>query len=468
MKITKKDISWNYIGTITSLMVNILLLPVLLIFLDSEYLGLWYIFLSLGGIVNLFDFGFNPTFARNIAYSWSGADQLSKVGVDASNSNTPNIPLLKKVITTSKTMYIIISFIALCFLLSVGTIYIEYVSKNLDSHVYLTAWLIFSLAVFLNLLYGYYSSFLRGVGAIREINKATVISKSMQFFLSIVFLFLGFGIIGLAGAYLLFGLLFRLLSKKYFYEYDSIGDKIKNDNSIVHKNDVKSTFKLVWFNAWKDGLVSISTYMSNQASVLIISAFFSLSFTGIYSITIQVISSIVVISSSMYVSFQPFLQKNYVNRDYLKMKSVMSSVMIIYTMIFWIGIAGFILVGIPLFKFIQPNVTFDIKLLFVISIYLFLYNNHSLFASFMSNTNDLRYMKAFLLFSIISIIVSIFIVGVFRGSIYHLIYAQIFVQLLYNNWKWPRFVFKMLNSNFFDFYKCGIVNVTKYLKYNKK
>ena len=72
------DVSWNYIGIIMSMGSNFLLLPFLIRFIDSEMLGLWYVYLSIGGIVTLFDFGFNPTLARNVAYCWSGAKQLNE------------------------------------------------------------------------------------------------------------------------------------------------------------------------------------------------------------------------------------------------------------------------------------------------------------------------------------------------------------------------------------------------------
>lgn len=55
-----------------------ILLPVVLHFLPSDELGLWYVFLSIGTFVSLFDFGFTPQMARQITYSFSGALSLQK------------------------------------------------------------------------------------------------------------------------------------------------------------------------------------------------------------------------------------------------------------------------------------------------------------------------------------------------------------------------------------------------------
>lgn len=69
----KSDIVWNYLGIITSLGSQVILLPILIKFLEPDVLGLWYIFVSIGSLVLLFDFGFNPTIARTVSYCWSGA-----------------------------------------------------------------------------------------------------------------------------------------------------------------------------------------------------------------------------------------------------------------------------------------------------------------------------------------------------------------------------------------------------------
>ena len=54
INISKKDVVWNYVGTIFSMGMGYLLLPFLLIYFDDETLGIWYIFMSLANIANLF------------------------------------------------------------------------------------------------------------------------------------------------------------------------------------------------------------------------------------------------------------------------------------------------------------------------------------------------------------------------------------------------------------------------------
>ena len=72
ISITKKDIVWNYLGTVLNLSMNVLILPFVLRLLTVQELGLWYVFGSVAALVQLMDFGFAPAIMRNISYAWSG------------------------------------------------------------------------------------------------------------------------------------------------------------------------------------------------------------------------------------------------------------------------------------------------------------------------------------------------------------------------------------------------------------
>ena len=80
--ITKKDVLWGYIAQFFNIGAGILLLPVILKLLPADILGVWYIFLTISSLVQMIDFGFQPTFTRNVAYVFSGAVKLQAKGLD--------------------------------------------------------------------------------------------------------------------------------------------------------------------------------------------------------------------------------------------------------------------------------------------------------------------------------------------------------------------------------------------------
>jgi O-antigen/teichoic acid export membrane protein len=436
-------------------------------YLDSEILGLWYVFLSIGGIVVLFDFGFNPTFARNIAYSWNGTEKLIKTNAEISNNSEPNIVLLKKVIKTCKYIYLSVSISALIILLSFGTMYVMNVSESLNSNIVIYSWTTYSLAVFLNLYYGYYATFLRGVGAVSELNKVSIISRLGQIIISVGLLMLGFDLLGVALGYLAYGLFLRVLSKYAFFKYRGIGLLISKDSTIVHKSEVIEMFSVMWHNAWRDGLVSVSNYLANQASVIIASMFFSLSVTGIYSISIQLVTAIATISGSLYNAFQPSLQAAYVKNNIRESKRLMSIAMTVYTLLFLSGVFLLIFIGIPILAKVKSDINFNIPILIGISFYTFLLKNHSFYASYISNTNRVPYTKAFVLSSLGSVLLAVIVLEFSSLGIWGLIISQIVTQMVYNNWKWPSVVMSELNTNIFEMVRIGLIGVRSSLLMHK-
>ena len=140
VNLTKTDVIWSYMGTILSMGANLLMLPIIIYYLDADMLGLWYVFVSIGAIAILFDFGFGVTFARNITYCWSGADKLQKVDVSFAENNEPDYLLMKKVLRACKVVYLRLSASALFLLLTAGLVYIIYVSRHIDGFEHLIAW----------------------------------------------------------------------------------------------------------------------------------------------------------------------------------------------------------------------------------------------------------------------------------------------------------------------------------------
>lgn len=418
-------------------------------------LGLWYVFLSVGGVVTLFDFGFNPTIARNVAYCWSGAKELTLEGTGKAEGESPNYSLLKKVIITCKTIYLIISIIALFVLMTFGTVYIFYISKNIINFSVKFSWFIYVAAVFLNLYYGYYATLLRGVGAVSVYNKINVLARLIQIIVSILLLIMGYGLVAVSLAYMLYGFLLRLFSKEAFYKYKEIGTELEYIKNKTDFDEIKALFYIIWYNAKKDGFVAISNYFAGQASTLIASAFLSLTDTGIYSISVQLITAIATISAGLYTAFQPAMQSSYANKNKKRLIGLMSLSMIVYFVLFWIGVIGLITVGIPILKWVKPENIYDVGVIAGLAIYNFLYKRQSYYASFISNTNHVPYVKAYVLSSVASVLLSVILIKSTKMGVWSLIVGQFIPQLIYNVWKWPKEVYRMLGIRWTAFVKSG-------------
>lgn len=462
MKITNKDIFWGYLGTIFNLSINIILLPFVYIFLTGEELGIWYIFMSIGSIVNLLDFGFAPTLNRNIAYSWSGADKLKKENAEFVCSDTgPNISLFKTVLISSKYIYLLISILALVLLLTLGSWYIAFLGQNFQGNYLMASWFIFIVSLFINLYMAYYGSFLRGVGAISEYNKALVISKSCQIIISVILLLLDFGLLAVAIAYLITGFVYRFLCRRYFFKYEHIGDLLKENTVNVKFGEVKRYFLIIWHNAWRDGIVSVSNFLATQASTILCSLFLSLAQTGIFALSLQIVTVIQNVSSSLYTIYQPSMQEAFIKNDKEKSKRLMATAITVYSSLFLIGSILICTFGIYLLEIFKPNSHINKSYLIIMCLYIFLLQHHQLNASYISNTNRLPYVKAFIISSLITVLFEFILLKYTNLNEWSLLLGPLLVQLSYNNWKWPSVVMTELNTNIIEMVKYGLQNIYK-------
>lgn len=436
VKLSNKDYLWSYIGVFLSLFANIIIVPFIMHYLDGNHYGLWGVFQSLAAITALFDFGFATTFARNINYCWNGAAKLEKTGVVYSQTNQPNFYLMKKTMAACRSVFLIISASALVLMLSIGTYYIWYISRGLHSYEPIIAWVICAIAIFMNLYFGYFGSFLRGVGAISEVNKATVLSKAAQIVVTILFLICGFGLIGTSVAYLTYGTLYRVLARRSFFQYKGIGKGLAAVSVKIPSVEIKDTFLTVWHNAWREGLVSLSNYLANQACTIIVSLYMPLTQTGAYSLGVQLANAIAQVAGAMYTANQPVLQSAYITNDKPKQRRTMSLIVFSFTSLDIIGLLLVTFVGLPLLRLIRPETVVAPLVMLALGLYQFILKFRNCYTSYFSCTNRIPYVKAFVISSVGCVALALIAMGLMHLGIWGIIAAQIISQGVYNAWAW--------------------------------
>ena len=454
--IRKKDIIWNYIGTFVSMGGSFLLLPFLLFFLDSEELGLWYVFLAISNFSQLLEFGFTPTFSRNITYCISGIQKLSKDGFN-SQFVGQNIDwhLLRTLLKTAKIIYCLIAVVVTILVSTIGTVYICYITRNMGGCLHWISWSIFIIAIFINIFFLYQPTFLRGIGDIEGVNKATTAGKLFQLFTSILLLICGFGLIGAALGFLLNGLLMRIVSGLRFRGNKEISNELAADKTKITFKEIKSVFESIYFLAWRDGIVQLSSFCTTQVGSIICSIYLGLSTTGTYSLLLQIGSALCSMATALAKSFMPAFQSAYVKQDYEKMESLAEKGLVGFWILVVFGFVSVVFIAFPILQIFKPDVEFSLSLFLGICLYLSLWNQHSLCCNFIICTNKIPYMKAYSISAILSTLLALILVQAL--DIWALIFGPLIVQLLYNNWKWPTVLSKILKTPFYLILKKGFV-----------
>lgn len=450
IKIGKKDVGWAYIGSFFKVAANIILLPIVLKLLTDDELGIWYVFGSISQIVVLLDFGFAATVARNISYAWCGVDSLKKESlVTVQENKKTNFKYFKLVLQTCKVIYTVIAGVALVFLLSVGSFYIN----SLDSSCIL-AWIVYSVGVALNMRYCYYTSFLLGVGAVAENNKAAIITKLVQIIASILLLYAGYGVLGVSIAYLISGITLGFSSKLYFDNYENIRVCLNEVKSKTSWTQVNNTFKIIWHNASKDGLVTISNYLNTQANTLICSSVLGLTTTGAYGLSVQLSAIAATIAGIPFSSALPKLQEKAVKCDYQGGQKLFSGTMILFVASFLL-LTCLVFLLLPVIKWLKPTLSIDVSLLAAIFFLALVNQVYHYCASLISTFNILPYTKSFIISSIVAVVLSYVLIKYTEFGIWSLVISPIIVAFSYNIWKWPSYVLRLYNSSFCTFVKSG-------------
>lgn len=453
MNIKNTDVIWTYLAKFFNLSVNLLLLPMIMACLSDAELGLWYVFASISQIVTLFDFGFNATISRHMTYAWSGAKSLRKTSVgEYDGSAGKNTALMADVIATCKLVYLFISAAALFVMLTAGTLYIRQVAGREMTRGILWSWLIYAAAVFLNLLYGYWSSLLQGIGAVAERNKMAVYSKVLQLVLAGGLMFYGLGLLGFVLSYAVSGIALRLIGRYYFRKKtEALALKAVSD-----RKRIKEFFSTVWATAWKDGMVMLAQYLSTQANTLVCAYFVDLGSTSSYGIITQVGSMMGALSSSYYAAYQPQYSSLCLRQDRESLKKLTCRSIFVYRLFFAVIFSGFLLAGIPLLHVIRPAMELDLGMVMAVCVFYYLYNQHSLYCSMIASSNRIPYYKSFVATAVSSVTLSAVMTGLFHVGVWGLILPQLAANAVYNNWRWPRFVMREQQITHRDIYRIGL------------
>ena len=355
----------------------------------------------------------------------------------------------------SRKIYAFISSFAFVVLITAGTLYIASVSGGLVLYA-IPLWLLYSFGVFLNLFFTYFESALRGMGSFAEINKALVFSVIGQLVLAGILLYFGFGLLGPVAGYVMQGLVYRLLCSHYFWSSCEIERNLGNGQMkrLAEAKWQKRLYKVISPNAYKDGLVMLSNYLVSQSNTLICASFLSLTEAGIYSLATQIVNAVANLSSVYINSAHPSLQSAFASNNTDHEKELVAKSSVVYLILFFVCGIGVCFVVMPLVALIKPSYSLPLSVLFLFMFHYLLWKQSTNFAAFISNRNEVPYIKSFIVFAVTGTVLSTILSALGYG-ICGLIAGQLISQMIFNNWYWIHYVCRWFNCGYFTLLREG-------------
>jgi O-antigen/teichoic acid export membrane protein len=427
---------------------GILLLPIILRYLSTEEVGLWFVFISLAGLAQLLELGFQPTIARNVAYIYAGAQQLNTDGYTANIENKPfNLALFQQLFVTSKKIYGYVALVALVISTLGGSAYLFTITPpTMSKPEIIITWLIYACGYIINFYYGYFNSFLQGRGDITASNKVVVASRTTMILLSCLLLAMGTGLIGLSIASLLSSAVSRILAGQLFW------GKVHPENASLHKiHETSHNFlvPIIWHNASKLGWVTLGGFLITRANVLIATSLLGLVTAASYSLSFQILATLTSLSNVVLSLKMPLITTHQINNQHEKLLTVFGKSLAAGWSIYLLSMCMLLLFGNQILSIMgSKTLLLGTPLLATLSIILFLELNHSFCASYLTTLNEVPFVGAALISGVAIVTISIFAVSILQIGIWGMVLTQGIIQLAYNNWKWPQMAAKRMGYPF--------------------
>ena len=438
-----KEIAWSYAGTAFMIGAGVILLPFILHKMPQETVGIWNIFQTITFLVLLLDFGFRPSFARNISYIFSGVKSLQKEGVAyADADSTVDYGLLKGTLAAMRRFYRWIALGVFAILATGGTAYFYYILQKYtgDKPDAMIAWILLIVINCYNLYTFYYDALLTGKGYVKRSQQINMLGQVVYISLAIGLIYAGFGLTAIVGSQLVATITRRILTYRVFFTPD-----LKEHLQSAEAKEPKDILSAITPNAIKIGLTQLGGFLVNKSAILIGSAFLTLEEVACYGITMQVMDILARCATVFYQSYMPKLAQCRAEQDLSGLRRYYllctGSLLAVYVVggILWIFLGEWAL------NLIGSQTQFvPVTMLMVMLVISTLEHNHAVSAGFIMADNKIPFFIPSLASGAATVLLLWIFLSPLHWGIWGLILAPGIAQLAYQNWKWPSVVIKEL------------------------
>ena len=443
--IGKRDVVWSYAATFFMVGAGVILLPFILHKMPAETVGIWNIFQTITALVYLLDFGFRPSFARNISYIFSGVRELRREGVTQVEENAPvDYALLRATISAMQRFYRWIALAVFALLATAGTAYMYYILSNYSGNRTdaIVAWILLIAINCYTLYTYYYDALLTGKGYIKRTQQITILGQSIYLLVAIALIYAGLGLSAIVAAQLLSTIVRRLIAKRVFFT-----PQLRTRLAAAPAGNSRAVMQAIMPNAVKVGLTHLGGFLVNKSSVLIGSAFLTLQAIASFGITMQVMQILASCGMVLYTTYTPRLAQCRAEHNLLQLRRYYRwSVLALLTVYLVGGLAWFFLGDWALNLIGSDTIFIPTTMLLLYLLVSFLEQNHALAAGFIQADNKIPFFIPSLLSGAATVLLLYLFLGPLHLGIWGLILAPGLAQLAYQNWRWPYLLIKELRT----------------------
>lgn len=419
---------------------NIILLPLILRGLSSDEYSIWMIFLTTLSLAILLDCGFASVISRYYTYVLSGCKQLptGELKLDEVESNCKDVDhgLFTLIYKFTNYLYFSLAIFSLAALYFIWELYLYdlSISKNVEI---LLPWSVFSLSIIITLYFNKFNAFFFGIKKVESIYKISMISGFSYIIIAIFLLNKDLGLLGLAISkfissllYLAFGLYELKISNEYKY---------LNNNKYLFK-DYVDIFKRVQGAARNTAIFTFGSFLLNRSSTFFIAKYLPDKDAASLLLMINLISTVTSVTYIYMNTKTPILNTAVYRGRKEEVVSIQNDIFLKSILFYLISAISLILIGDFLLDLISSNTKLPGTL--VSCLVVFVYTFELILAistNFLMSHNNLSYAKYVAYSGLAFVLISYPLINYFPHA-ETIILCQLFIQSLYNFWKWPLIV----------------------------
>lgn len=424
----RSAVLWSWLNTGLRVGAAVVLIPLAVRTIPPDEFGLWYVFVALGGMANLLEFGFRQAVTMNTSYLWAGAEAPRALGLPArSEREASPAEQLAPFVQTFVRFYRYIATALLALLLTAGSAWVWHQSASLEGRLFLrVAWVVYAVGYAINFSGSIWSALLSGLNRIRETQQSQLVAAIAGLTLSLVGLLAGWRIWALVLGQSLTGLLtWTLVRQRFFNAIPQLTHKRLPPNW--------QTLATLWPIAWRNGLGGMSAFLVTQANTLICSAFLDLRSTASYGLSVQLAGTLASVSAIWVQVKTPLFAQLRIKEGNRAVAPPFARRVTWFVLMYAVGAIVLLLAGAWALDLVGSRTTLlPTILLAALLLVVFLETHHSLYAALVLTENRNPFVAIGVCSGIAAAVLSAFLTQ--RWGVAGLIAAPGLVQACGNNW----------------------------------
>ncbi len=440
--------TWGQFG---AKVINLVLVtPLILRIFPAEEVSVWFLFTSIIALANLIDLGFLPTISRMVAFVMGGATDIRgfrNPDAKVQNLDTPDRDLLRKLVSNSNLIYLVLGVAELTLLATLGTLMLKTpMSQLADPTRFWYAWFIIcgtGTVVF----YGRrFTSILVGMNYVSAANRIQIFAMLGSIISSFIVLYTGGDILALVIVQQLFGVLAVVLARRLLGKLapDLVG------KGLFHYD--KEIFSAAWAPAWRSAIGILGSVGVTQASGVIFAQFGDSETLASYLLSLRVMTLISQFSQAPFYSKVPVFSRLRAEQNLQELKRQTASAMNKSLLVFVVGVSFTGFLAQFLLGLIESNTSFVSNPIWIaMSFIWYLERHHAMHAQVYSTTNHIPFHIPIIISGSINLAISILAVKTY--GVWAFIGAHFISNLLINNWWNVRISLRSIKSGFYSYFR---------------